>query len=273
MSRREKQRVYGVDFSGAQSAGDKIWLASGIILDEEVFIEGCFRGRDLPGGTRDRGEALQALRRFIHQRPGCAFGLDFPFGLPEGITNDYASWEAFVRDFPSVYDDPDDFYEKCKEAGRRLPTDRIEHKRGTDESANAPFSPYNIRIKNQTFYGIANVLAPLVEDEKARVLPMQPQTDDLPRLIEVCPSSTLNRLNLPRSGYKDNDENAAATRRRILDGLEEAGIHLPSEIHKTAVNEPEGDSVDSIVAAFATADNAAADTMCYPGKVEGHIYI
>ena len=39
--------IYGIDFSGAQDAGNKIWIAEGVVKVDSLFIEDCYRARDL----------------------------------------------------------------------------------------------------------------------------------------------------------------------------------------------------------------------------------
>jgi len=40
------QHTYGIDFSGAQDAGKKIWIAEGVVKGDSLLIEDCFRARD-----------------------------------------------------------------------------------------------------------------------------------------------------------------------------------------------------------------------------------
>jgi hypothetical protein len=35
------QHIYGIDFSGAQDAGKKIWIAEGVVKTDSVLIEDC----------------------------------------------------------------------------------------------------------------------------------------------------------------------------------------------------------------------------------------
>ena len=43
------QHIYGIDFSGAQDAGKKIWIAESVVKTDSFLIEDCFRARDLLG--------------------------------------------------------------------------------------------------------------------------------------------------------------------------------------------------------------------------------
>jgi len=133
-------RVYGVDFSGAVDAGRRIWIASGVIEKRALRIEECRRGEALPGSGRAREQCLAALREFIRSRRGCAFGLDFPFGLPRALVKE-ASWEEFVRAFPDRYSTPEEFRDVCQRASCG-----VELRRATDRESRTPFSPYNLRV-------------------------------------------------------------------------------------------------------------------------------
>ncbi|MBW2114265.1 MAG: hypothetical protein JRH04_05315, partial [Deltaproteobacteria bacterium] len=124
-----------IDFSGAQDAGKKIWIAEGIIEQESLLIEKCFRARDLKDSGNELDICLPALKGFIKENQDAAFGLDFPFGLPEVLV-EQESWKEFIIAFPNLYDSPDHFRETCfSNAGNR------ELKRKTDEEAETPFHP------------------------------------------------------------------------------------------------------------------------------------
>jgi hypothetical protein len=87
----------------------------------------------------------------------------------------------------------------------------------------------------------------------ACVLPMQGVQPDKPWILEICPASTLKRESLYLQGYKQGDEGYAA-RARILEGIEATGILSisSSTVRSTILDEPHGDALDSVIAAFAT---------------------
>jgi hypothetical protein len=115
-------------------------------------------------------------------------GLDFPFSLPRRLV-EANNWEEFVLSFSSRYPDAEKFRQSCwGTAGN------CEEKRDTDRKSKTPFSPYNRRLYRQTYYGIRDVLVPLVRDKVVSVLPMQGVASDKPRLLEVCPAYTLERM-------------------------------------------------------------------------------
>ena len=56
------QHIYGIDFSGAQDAGKKIWIAEGVVKGGSLLIEDCFRARDLQDSGNELDICLPALK-------------------------------------------------------------------------------------------------------------------------------------------------------------------------------------------------------------------
>ena len=56
-----RERVAGVDFSGARDAGKNIWIAEGIVTTTGVKIERLQRAADLTDGGTAFAPALNAL--------------------------------------------------------------------------------------------------------------------------------------------------------------------------------------------------------------------
>jgi hypothetical protein len=152
----QPRRVYGVDFSGAADAGKKIWFTQGVSEGGSLHIEACYQGADLPDSGVRRDRCLAALRDLIARETDSAIGLDFPFGLPRELVK-MDTWEDFALSFPDRYASPEVFRETCCAT-----TDGSELKRVTDRESHTPFSPYNIRLYRQTYFGISDVLAPVV---------------------------------------------------------------------------------------------------------------
>jgi hypothetical protein len=95
----ESRAIYGVDFSGAQDAGDKIWIAKGIPDGWRLMASECYRAKDLPNSGKLIEGCLPALVKLISSSQGAVFGFDFPFGLPAPLVHD-KTWEDFVLGFP-----------------------------------------------------------------------------------------------------------------------------------------------------------------------------
>ena len=241
--------VYGVDFSGAQQAGRAIWVCTARQTNGGLLVESCLRGDRLPQSAGDRNSCLRALAALIANSPLSAWGLDFPFSLPaELITAD--SWPAFAGTFADAYSTHDVFRHYCRRMGGPG-----EKKRATDCLARVPFSPYNLRVYRQTYYGIRDLLAPLVAADSVRVVPMQPIAGRRPILLEACPASFLKRHALYRP-YKGAGTDAAKQRAHILQYLEsEAHIAFSTPAERRAVLENSGgDALDSVLAAVIVGD-------------------
>ncbi len=243
------RRVFGIDFSGASDAGRKIWIAGGIIKEGLLQIQVCNQASEFPGANIKLGACLGALRDFIAGEKDGVFGFDFPFGLPRELIKE-KSWEDFVLHFPKNYTGPGEFISKC-----RKPAICRELKRITDVESKAPFSPYNLRVYRQTYYGIRDVLHPLMYDHLACVLPMQNALPDKPWLLEICPASTLKKLlqvkKLP--SYKGTSDQHYKARGLILDEVMKTNLlSIPFMVRSKAKNDSGGDALDSIIAAYST---------------------
>ena len=185
---RHIDAIYGIDFSGAQDAGNKIWIARGVPKGKKLLIEECSSARTLLKSGEELLPCLAALVKLIKSSQDAAFGFDFPFGLPRDLVHE-ETWVDFVLEFPKKHTSPEAFRQACRQAdgGHEL-------KRKTDIEAHTPFSHYNEWIYKQTYYGISAVLFPLVRDDMVYVLPFHKPVDGKPRILEVCPASTLKQL-------------------------------------------------------------------------------
>jgi len=266
--------VYGIDFSGAKKAGTKIRVTSATIAGDALKIEDCRQAKDLPGSATERDRCLGTLQHFISTQKACAFGLDFPFGLPRALA-EANSWEKFVLSFSNHYPSPEKFRDMCRAAAGGYELRRL-----TDEESDTPWSPYNLRLYRQTYFGIRDVLGPLVRDKMAYVLPMQRASKGKPWLFEVCPASTLKKIGLYLVPYKGANKEKRVRRTRILEGIEETGVILiqTSALRAKVLDDPDGDALDSVIAAFATFRaflNLARSTVQGSDSyaLEGYVYV
>lgn len=268
-----RDAIYGVDFSGANNAGKKIWLTRGVAEGDALRIEWCQRGERLPGSGKSRDRCLAALQAFIGSEATSVFGLDFPFGLPQALVTE-DDWERFLLSFPERYPNPEAFRRLCREAagGREL-------RRTTDRESRTPFAPYNLRLYRQTYFGLRDVLHPLVRDGRASMLPMQRALPDRVWLLEICPASTLKRESIYRP-YKGRTDEHRAARTSILERLEAAdSVSIPDQDVRAAVLEDRGgDALDSVIAALAAfralrAPISLAVEGNDPHTLEGHVYV
>jgi hypothetical protein len=272
-SRNTNRHIYGVDFSGASDAGRKIWIAGGIIKEGFLQIQVCNQASDFLGANIKLNACLETLRDFIAGEKDNVFGFDFPFGLPRELI-DEISWEDFVLHFPENYKDPGEFRSICRKSAKRRELKRI-----TDVESKAPFSPYNLRVYRQTYYGIHYLLQPLVKEHLACILPMQDALPDKPWLLEICPASTLKKLlqvkKLP--SYKGTSDYHYKARGLILDELTKTNLLLiPRLVRSTAKYDSGGDALDSIVAAYSTFHAYLNDFKVETNKnynLEGYVFI
>ncbi|MFC6939085.1 DUF429 domain-containing protein [Salinirubellus sp. GCM10025818] len=238
------------------------------------------RSAGLEFGVTRRAPLLEELRGFLADAEGTV-GLDFSFGLPRAVLAEAGAlpedgWVEFLAWFRERFGDADapGMQETLRGWGRRSRTGGVEHKRRTD-AERAANSPYSNITRYQTLHGIRDVLAPLVEENVVSVQPMAP-VEGVPTLLEIYPAATLRDLGLPDRRYKEPGPEARERRERTLDGLRRWGMTLPERFEEAVLDDADGDALDSLVAAVATA-NAAGSEFEVEGKhydpVEGYIYI
>ena len=241
--------VHGIDFSGAKDAGRKIWVANGLIRDKELEITDCRPAKELPGSGRELFKCLPALINFISEKREAIFGIDFPFGLPASLV-DRKNWKDFVISFRKRFSDPKRFKEECFAAAHYKELPRV-----TDMEQRTPFSPYNLWLYKQTYYGIQDLIEPLVRKNQARFLPMQEPVSGKPWVVEICPAVTLKREGL-YSSYKGKTLECYNQRLMILAKLIEIGnLRMVPRLEEEILNNAGGDALDSVIAAFATFRN------------------
>lgn len=266
--------VFGIDFSGAADAGKNIWIAAGADEDGVLHIHKCFRAEALPNSGRERDRCLAALRELVAAEKTAAFGFDFPFGLPQELVPEADDWETFALAFPARYLDAEALRRECRRAagGREL-------RRRTDSESKTPFSPYNLRLHRQTYYGIRDLLHPLVRDGLVSVLPMQHPAPDRPWVLEICPASTVKREGLPTSYKGKADGSKRAAREIVLRTLEgTGGLFIDSTtVRALVLDDPGGDALDSVIAAYAVMralrDTAGLAPEDHDYRIEGYVYV
>ncbi|MCG7851722.1 MAG: hypothetical protein MIO92_04295, partial [Methanosarcinaceae archaeon] len=141
----------------------------------------------------------------------------------------------------------------------------------------APFCAYNLWLFKQTYFGIRDVLHPLVQGRLACILPMQSCEKGRPWVLEICPASTLKHegIYIP---YKGKTEVKKQSRSRILEYLSTRGVVVSPEVVEIAIKDSKGDALDSVIAAFATY-RALQEPKKLTTKVpdiyikEGHIFV
>jgi len=241
------RKIVGVDFSAARDAGRHIWICSARMAATGLRVEFVKPAENLPGGGRERADATMALRRYLAGADHVVAGLDFPFSLPRAVVGQ-ADYRAFLLQFGARFQSAEAFRASCFQAGQGR-----EPKRMTDIVARAPFAPSNLRMFRQTFFGIRDVLAPLVESGSARVVPMMRPARGATTLIEICPAVFLKRARL-YSPYKGSGSGPCSSREVVLDYFTERRslLSLPPSVREIIIHDAGGDALDSVLAALAT---------------------
>lgn len=161
--------IFGVDFSGARSACNKIWLSHGKVVGNRLDIVECYSLSEVGPTNLNREHCLRILLSLICSSKGSIFGMDFPFGIPFQLMQG-RSWDELIRSFPEIYANENEF----RDMNRKL-SGNAELKRSTDKEVKAPFCVYNLRLYRQTYFGIRDIIRPLVISDAASILPMQSQ--------------------------------------------------------------------------------------------------
>lgn len=271
---RKPRVIFGIDFNGAQDAGNKIWITKGVSDGEELVIEDCLRARDLLNSGKDIKLCLAAIMNLVKTNPNAVFGFDFPFGLPISLVL-AKSWQEFILRFPKKYKNPEELRKSCRKA-----CNDKELKRETDRESHTPFSPYNLRLYRQTYYGISKILLPLIQDRSACVLPFQKPVDDKPLILEICPASTLKAYNLYEKYKFGSKDDRPETRSKILEEIERLGPLKFSDpkTRQSVITDRYGDALDSAIAAMAAFNAVQNIDTLIPGdngycKIEGYVYV
>lgn len=232
--------ILGIDFSGAALAGEKIWVAHAQSDNGKLVIRQLQSAANLPNGAPERDVALNALTAWLLSFEAPICGFDFPFSL-QSDEIDRSNWREWVLSLPQRFASADEFRAHYKGA-----------KRETDIKAKTPFTPLNLRLYRQTYYGIAHVLAPLLRDG-ALVLPFDSPQPDAPWLLEICPASLLKKHKLYFS-YKGKSEAQRENRERILNECQtKFALEVPAPLAQIAFDDSEGDALDAILSALCVA--------------------
>ncbi len=265
--------ILGVDFSGAQNAGEKIWIARAETVGGVLRIQSLQRACELPNGASEREAALSAAREYISSFENAICGCDFPFCLalesfPEEQRADL-NWREWLASLPE-YSDAETFKAAFPDIAR-----------GTDRAAKTPFSPLNLRLFRQTFHGLRDIVLPLIQSG-ARAFPFdemqtesENETEEL-QLLEICPASLLKKQKLYLS-YKGHSSLQRENRETILrQTRERTRVKMSEEICERIFKDTEGDALDAVLAAvcvFRALQNTENFQARYEReKFEGRVY-
>lgn len=242
-------RYVGIDFSAAsKDGGRKTWIAEGTADDSGLTILRLFPAASLPNSGPDRDTMLPALRRYITETRNSLIGLDFPFSLPVALM-DGDDWPSFAAHLGARFADPEAFRDWCRHRSNGR-----EWRRRCDIEARTPFAAYNLRIYRQTYWGIVGILAPLAAGRRVAIAPVDcprrtADATDTSTLAEICPASTLKRLDCYGS-YKGTKNEHARARHAIVQRLVREGCRISPSMSAMAVENRGGDALDALAGCF-----------------------
>lgn len=223
----------GVDWSGAQNAGQKIWVATVQWCPETLpTVLSIVR----PFQQMTPHEVAKHFASWLSKLKFNVVGLDFCFGVlkPQqisGMPNGSAAVVgAFVRE---NYATPDAFREAFAPESKRI----------TDRLRNSPFAPTNLRMYKQVYWGLRSLAG-----VSSPILPWTAARDGL--VVEILPA-LLARCLAPGQQYKGTTAEACEGRKEIVTSLcEGLMLQITPELKKQMVDDAEGDMIDAVLAAL-----------------------
>lgn len=260
-------RILGVDFSGAQDAGRKIWIAEGQRTNGPFEISDCRPAINLHGGGQSPAVAIAALARHILIEPDTIVGCDFPFSLPIELVQT-KNWAEFALLFKKRFITPESFHDLCHQE-----TAGIEIKRRTDREDKTPFNSFNLRLYRQTWWGISHLLAPLIASKAIYVWPQMSPIAGKPIVIEICAACSLIKLDCYPS-YKGRTRKHYSARKRILDMMIEKRFLAPPnrELRSLLLKNQGGDALDSVIGAIAVNRSNLNTKRDHLDRLEGRVF-
>jgi hypothetical protein len=252
---------YGVDFSGAKLAGCNTWIAQIVptarVKHPHYKLTFLARLEDICG-TAERTAALAHLVNMVASSEDALWAMDFCFGLPVEVMAQGAAWREQFDLLDEWTDDDYGLGLECLRRARAL--GGPQHiRRLTDIEIKAPFDPYHYRIIYQTFYGMRDVLGPLLHCRRTAILPFQYRrlANAQRAIVEACPAATLKRLGLPHQNYKQPAGGPLLPirlrmRHRILDGLAPL-VRIDDRLRRAIMRNGGGDALDAVIAAVGAA--------------------
>jgi hypothetical protein len=243
------RRILGIDFSGANDAGRRIWIAEGIEAGNKLRLIDLLPAAELGLGATAPGGAIAAVARHILGDPNTVAGCDFPFSLPRSLI-DTPTWADFIASFPERFADADRFRDWAfRKAGMR------ELRRRTDVEQQTPFNSYNLRIHRQTWWGIVSLLHPFLVDRLAVIRPYQPMPRcPKPIVIEACPACAMKSIGFYPQ-YKGRNPEHRSARQAVFTRLIDGGYleHPSQALTVRILDNTGGDALDAVIAAIVTA--------------------
>ncbi len=245
-----KTKFFGIDYSASQKARDKIWITECIYKNKKARILDIYplREKSLRFSIEDCNQYLVEL---VLRSKGAVFGFDFSFSIPAQFIKE-PTWKDWILSFSSRYQDPAGFRKELQKlsGGKEL-------KRKTEIDSRVPFSSYNLWIYKQTYFGITQILYPLMKSKHVCFLPFDQNKLSKASLMETCPASFLKEISIEidlSKSYKGKDKSHTNQRIELLKILNTwIPIHFTKEeLIEKIIQDSEGDALDSLVCALSS---------------------
>jgi len=266
------KKFIGIDFSGAKKCYHKIWITTGRfnykLQTREILVNNIFNLLELAKTINNRDKAYKVLVNYLLKQENSIIGFDFPLCLPEKLLSK-KKYIIFINNFPIKHKSEKDFKRYCKRI-----SEEKEIKRKCEIEVKTPFSSYNLRLYKQTYFGIKKILLPLINNGFS-VLPYMLPGENNNWIIEVCPASTLKKLNLYRNYKSYNKKNIELTLEKLI-SIFNVKFKNIQDIDRIILNK-KLDAFDSFVAFLAVARSSLKPhNYIFPEdniyNIEGYIY-
>jgi hypothetical protein len=247
-------KVIGVDFTSRPSASKAITCAICQFDSEHLVVE-----------ELRRLESFNAFTAFLNAPGPWVAGLDFPFGQPRRLIQNLNwpdSWAGYVEYVGSLSRDA--FRDVLEAYKRDRPEGDREYLRVVDglTGAQSPSKLYGVPVALMFYEGAQRLLR-----SASCVLPVRPTTDNRV-VVEAYPALVARSL-VGRDQYKPAEQGdvqtlARAVRERMVQRLSAGSlsrkyqmqVDLPESVSRLCIDDAEGDSIDSVLAAIQAAWSA-----------------
>jgi hypothetical protein len=264
---------FGIDYSASKEAHKKIWITESILKNSKLYITNLYSLNEV-SSKFTLEDCNSYLVNMVLNSKGGIFGFDFSFSIPEIFIGE-STWNEFIISFSERWPSPQIFRNDLK---TKFPGKEI--KRTTEIESKVPFSSYNLWIYKQTYYGINNIINPLLITKKINFLPFDGINLKKINLIESCPASFLKRISTNKDlskHYKGTEEKHLKNRIELLDLLSRSysfKFEKKEFIQKITQN-TEGDAIDSLIcclSSFKSISELDSNIMKKINQKEGYIF-
>jgi hypothetical protein len=224
-----------------------IYLAEGERLStragSRVTVKSCRSVKDLDSSIGERIDCYRVIVDRLRSAGEAWVGCDFPFSVVQDAIRPQ-TWKEYVLSMGRRFAEADHWRQEVE---RRIGGEK---KRQTDADTRAPWSPTNLRLYRQTFFGMAHILAPLVAGDTGVALPMMRDEEGKLKLLEVCPACRLKKVDLYKP-YKGRGPTLRGARVRLVKELSAmAGmtVELAPSLARQLIDQEGGDALDAVIA-------------------------